>query len=237
MFTIADRIAESNRYEDENIPYNAKVVNAIGWNSSNFDNAFIIPYQISEELAVTSVLGKLNHAKQIMVSHNIKHIILRFVDRIHYVFPQTFDSFVKDFGDGSEEKGAFPHEAINSSNYEEVLTQTTPFPHTAFHSSLKGINTLIETQYNEYVDDEQKFNNRWDYFKYYNEQDTVIMIKPIRNQIILFARFKIDMIHSVSAASNAAAAKFVSCYFPSLFTGYPPYPDFDIHADYFISKY
>jgi hypothetical protein len=43
----------------------------------------------------------------------------------------------------------------------------------------------------------------------------------------------IDMLHSVSAASNAASAKFQSCFFPSMCNqSLDPKNDYDINADY-----
>ena len=134
-------------------------------------------------------------------------------------------------------KGVFPYEALTTDNYMEVLSRSEPFEHREFHSSLKRGNLLSMVDYQKYVEDARGFENRWENLKRYNIQDTVIMINPILNLIDMFAEKYIDMLHGISLASNAAAMKFMGCFFPSLFnSSLSPAHDFDINKNYTIES-
>ena len=138
-----------------------------------------------------------------------------------FVTPQPLKDFVKSFGTNNDEsKGLFPYEAFDSSNYKEILDKTIPFSHDDFYSDLVNSNISID-EYNEYLNDYKNFSNRWEYLKHYNILDTKIMINPICNLIDNFFHYKIDILNSISLASNASSVKYALCY-----------KDFDINKDY-----
>jgi hypothetical protein len=69
----------------------------------------------------------------------------------------------------------------------EILKKTVPFEYKQFYSNLKN-SIITPKQYHEYLKDwkEKKFKTRWDYLKYYNENDVIIMHSPINNLIKMF---------------------------------------------------
>jgi hypothetical protein len=69
-------------------------------------------------------------------------------------------------------------------------------------------------EYNEYLADwkEKGFQTRWDYLKYYNFRDVIIMISPIDNLIAMFFKWGMDILSNITLASNAQCMKFKMLY-------------------------
>lgn len=89
-----------------------------------------------------------------MLVSNTTDAQLRFVDAQAFVAGGTLKAFAKEFGSiDNGAKGVFPYEAINSSNYNEVLSSAEPFSHESFYSSLTQSNLLSDEQYEQYIND------------------------------------------------------------------------------------
>ncbi|KAA6395604.1 MAG: hypothetical protein EZS28_008869 [Streblomastix strix] len=161
---------------------------------------------------------------------------LQFIDAENLFGPMALKACVKDYGDKSEHKDAFPYEIINSNNWKEVLMKTEPFKYEDFKSQLKGGYSITKDEYYQYLIDFKRFTNRLEYLKYYNINDTEIMGKPLMNSIDTFEQFNIDVLHYISIASCTYATKHYSTYFPSKFNlesdKQTYYSDFDLNADY-----
>jgi hypothetical protein len=124
---------------------------------------------------------------------------------MNYAPPQTLDSFVKTFGNVKDhQKGVFPYNRFNSTNYMEVLNKTEPFAQVDFHSTLRD-SDISDKVYEAYLEDwnTKGFPNRWEYLKYYNINDVEIMISPIDNLIKMFFKWKVDMLGNITLASIA----------------------------------
>lgn len=230
LFVNAQAIIDANSYQDKDIPFD-DTVTVLGYNSARFDiNLFIDKLQIPDKWRVISYLGSSNSCKQVIIQKG--DIKLRFIDAMAFVTPQPLKEFVKSFGANTEEnpsgseprsgenKGLFPYEAFNASNYKEVLNKSEPFTYEDFYSDLNNSNISAE-EYNIYLNDYKNFKNRWEYLRHYNILDTKIMINPIDNLIDNFFTYGIDMLHNISLASNASSTKYALAY-----------EDFDIHEDY-----
>ena len=77
-----------------------------------------------------------------------------------------------DFGGvANNSKGVFPYEAINTENYNEVLSQAEPFEYEAFYSYLNQKNPLTPDDYKLYLEDTKNYKTRWDYLLAYNDND------------------------------------------------------------------
>jgi hypothetical protein len=87
------------------------------------------------------------------------------------------------------------------------LSKTEPFEQKDFYSSLIKSN-ISDSDYQIYLKDYEQFARRSDYLLHYNEQDTIIMVDPINFLIKNFAKFRVDMLKQVSAASCAAQVKY-----------------------------
>ncbi|KAA6356577.1 MAG: hypothetical protein EZS28_047896, partial [Streblomastix strix] len=129
--------------------------------------------------------------------------------------PMTLQACIKDCDDKSEHKDVFPYEIINSNNWKEVLMKTEPFEYEDFNSKHKGRYSFTKDEDDQYLIDFKRFTNRLDYLKYYNINDTEIMVKPLMNLIDTFQQFNIDVLRYISIASCAYATKHYSTYFPS----------------------
>jgi hypothetical protein len=70
---------------------------------------------------------------------------------------------------------------------------------------------IIVNKDGKVIDTIKKFNNRWDYLQYYNELDTIIMIKPIDNLIKMNFDNDLDMFNYLSMASCANGTKYKMC--------------------------
>ena len=198
-------------------------VSVIGYNSANFDTNLFIQYLQSDDWQIKALLGSASKFKQVIVHREYdSHIInLRFIDAMAFVSPGPLKQFVKDFGsEGCTEKGVFPYEAINTENYNEVLSKSEPFSQADFHSELNQ-SDISDKDYAAYLEDAKNFKSRWDYLLHYNRLDVEAMISPINNLISLFWEHKIDMLKSLSLSANASAIKYAKCY-----------DDFDINGNY-----
>ena len=98
----------------------------------------------------------------------------------------------------------FPYEAINTSNYNEVLNKSEPFEYNDFYSYLNQSNPLTHEAYDEYVKDALNYKSRWDYLLKYNVDDVEMMIKPIDNLINMNAEYNVDLIRNLSLSKNAS---------------------------------
>ncbi|KAA6391373.1 MAG: hypothetical protein EZS28_013102 [Streblomastix strix] len=223
------------KYDDENIPFD-KCIKVLGWNSSRFDIALLWDALDCELWTMGVPIDSLNNTKSITVTHKKSHMKLQFIDAENLFGPMTLKACVKDYGDKSEHKDVFPYELINSKNWNEVLMKTEPFEYEDFKSQLKGGYSITKDEYDQYLIDFKRFTNRLNYLKYYNINDTEIMIKSLMNLIDTFEQFNIDVLHYISIASCAYAKKHYSTYFPSKFNlesdKQTYYEDFDITADY-----
>ncbi|KAA6386873.1 MAG: hypothetical protein EZS28_017600, partial [Streblomastix strix] len=161
---------------------------------------------------------------------------LQYIDAENLFGPMTLKACVKDYGDKSEHKDVFPYEIINSKNWNEVLMKTEPFDYEDFKSLLKGCYSNTKDEFDQYLADFMIFTNRLEYLKYYNINDTEVMVKPLINLIDTFEQLNIDVLHYISIASCAYATKHYSTYFPSKFNlesdKQTYYSDFNINADY-----
>ena len=102
-------------------------INVYGFNSSRFDsNLFKQYFNYTFEgtsWKVESPIGTGNSLKQFVLVSNTTDARLRFVDAQVFVAGGTLKAFAKEFGSiDNGDKGVFPYEAINSSNYNEVLS-------------------------------------------------------------------------------------------------------------------
>ncbi|KAA6370193.1 MAG: hypothetical protein EZS28_034280 [Streblomastix strix] len=181
-------------------------------------------------------IGDLNSTKSITVTHKKSHMKFQFIDAENLFGPMTLKACVKDYSDKTEHKDVFPYEVINSMNWKEILVKIEPFEYEDFKSQLKGGYSITKDQYDLYLIDFKRFTNRLEYLKYYNNNDTEIMVEPLMNLIDTFEQFNIDVLHHISIASCAYATKHYSTYFPSQFNletnKQVYYEDFDINTDY-----
>ncbi|KAA6359568.1 MAG: hypothetical protein EZS28_044905 [Streblomastix strix] len=223
------------KYDDENIPFD-KCVKVLGQNSSRFDIALLWDALECELWTMGVPIGDLNNTKSITVTNKKSHMKLQFIDAENLFGPMTLKACVKDYGDKTEHKDVFPYEIINSKNWNEVLMKTDPFEYEDFKSQLKGGYSITKDEYDQYLIDFKRFTNRLEYLKYYNINDTEIMVKSLMNLIDTFEQFNIDVLHYISIASCAYATKHYSTYFPSKFIlesdKQTYYSDIDIKADY-----
>jgi hypothetical protein len=139
---------------------------------------------------------------------------LKFLDVMNYALSQTLESFVKTFGDNKNlQKGVFAYDGFNSTNYMSILNQTVPFEQQDFHSNLKN-SDISEEEYKAYLVDwkEKEFQTRWNYLKYYNINDVMIMISPIDNLIGMFFKWGMDMLSNIMLASKVQCMKYKMLY-------------------------
>ncbi|KAA6385685.1 MAG: hypothetical protein EZS28_018787 [Streblomastix strix] len=223
------------KYDDENIPFE-KCVNVLGWNSSRFDIALLWDALDCELWTMDVSIGDLNNAKSITVTRKKSHRKLQFIDAVNLFGQMTLKACFKDYGDKFEHKDVFPYEIINLKNWKEILMKTELFEYEEFKSQLKGCYSITKDEYESYLVYYKRFTNRLEYLKYYNINDTEIMVKPLMNLIDTFDQFNINVLYYISIASCAYATKHYSTYFPYQFNLESDkqvyYEDFDVTADY-----
>ena len=207
-------------------------VTVLGYNSARFDSNLFMEYFNYElndmrwKVDNMSMIGTLSSTKQIIIKNN-KGIGLRFIDAMAFVSGGTLKQFGKDFGGiDNSNKGVFPYEAINTDNYDEVLSKSEPFEHKDFFSSLCQNNLLTDDEYKQYVVDAKRFANRWEYLLSYNDNDVEMMIKPIDNLIELNGKYGVDMLSNMSLSKNASAIKYALAY-----KGFDPDEDYQVVND------
>ncbi|KAA6401879.1 MAG: hypothetical protein EZS28_002597 [Streblomastix strix] len=210
VFEEAKQIKKDNKYEDESIPQHFEVP-VIGFNSAKFDVSLVFKNLKSKNWKIVKHIGSGTVAKQITVRHKDTHIQLRFVDALIYCTKMKLKVFVRDIGMSIMKKGRFPHEFINVTNYATELDKPEPFPREAFDNKLKN-KSLNEAKYQEYFVEAAKYATRWDYLRYYNVQDTPIMIEPIDNLIKMMFKYKIDMLFMFNMSQCANAIIYSSAY-------------------------
>ncbi|KAA6401812.1 MAG: hypothetical protein EZS28_002661 [Streblomastix strix] len=243
-FESAEQIYWCVKFDDENIPFD-RCVKVLGWNSSRFDIDLLWDALDCELWPMGVPIGDLNNTKSITVTHKMSHMKLQFIDAENLFGPMTLKAYVKVYGDKSEHKDVFPYEIINSKNWKEVLVKTEPFEYEDFKSQLKVRYSITKDEYDQYLIDFKRFTNRLEYLKYYNINDTEIMVQPLMNLFDTFEQFNIDVLRYISIASYAHTTKYYSTYFPSQFNPESDkpvgsgrnakqqyYEDFDINADY-----
>ncbi|KAA6357934.1 MAG: hypothetical protein EZS28_046539, partial [Streblomastix strix] len=113
----------------------------------------------------------------------------------------TLKTCVKDYGDKSEHKDVFPYEVINSKNWIEILMKTEPFEYEDFKSQLKGGYSITKDEYDQYSVDFKRFAKILEYLKYYNINDTEIMVKPLMNLIDSIELLNIDDLYQIQIVS------------------------------------
>ncbi|KAA6362539.1 MAG: hypothetical protein EZS28_041934, partial [Streblomastix strix] len=201
IFEEAKQLKEDNQYDDPEIPHDISIL-VLGYNSAHFDMVFVIRYLTNPLWHITSYLGDFSYIKRVEVKHKIIGVTLQFLDAMLFVTKGTLKQFATDFGNGCKNdlKGVFPYDAINTNNYNEVLSQTEPFKKEDFDNKLRK-ESMTDDAYQIYLEDSKQFKNRWDYLQYYNKQDTSIMIKPIENLIDMNFENGIDMFNHISMAS------------------------------------
>jgi hypothetical protein len=192
----------------------------------------LVEYLYIGDYKIESTLGKSSYYKCLKVKTNVmdgkreKKVTLRFVDAMIYAPGCTLDQFTQDYTDKKDikrEKGFFPYEASTTDNYKDYLSKTEPFDQKDFYSSLTK-SDISDSDYEIYLKDYEQYNLRSDYLLHYNELDTRIMVEPINFLIKNFAKFDVDMLKQVSAASCAVQVKYSF-----------PYQKFNVDEEYEIS--
>jgi hypothetical protein len=208
LCNISDDLTLINNNNDQS-------VKIIGFNSAKFDSQLIIKY-----LNIQSLIGSESNMKTINVRLGDREA--QFIDIRNFIAGGTLDQFTRDFGNNNDQrqKGFFPYETITYNNYKIKLEETKPFEQVDFYSSLTNTN-ISDTDYQIYLTDCVKFENRRDYLMYYNELDTKIMVPAINKLISYFAEYNVDMLQYYSLSSAASAVKYALAY-----------KEFDINADY-----
>lgn len=199
------------------------VITVLGFNSARFDLNILFSELRSDSWIIKSFLGNTNSFKQVMIQRTMYkcNIVLRFIDAKALSGPGTLRDFVKSFGsEGCDEKGVFPYEAFDETNYNEVLSKTEPFEQKDFYSYLNQ-SEMSDKEYMLYLEDAKNFQTRWDYLRHYNELDVRAMISPIDNIIEFNWEYKVDALINLSLSANASSIKYALAY-----------KDFDPHNDY-----
>ena len=200
------------------IDNNINTITILGFNSSRFDSNLFKQYLNTNHWKVecNSIIGTLSSLKQFVLISSKYPTKLRFIDAQSFVAGGTLKQFGEDFGNTTSEKnsskGVFPYEAINSENYNDVLSKSEPFKYEDFYSYLNQRNPLSKKDYEQYVEDSKKYSTRWDYLLAYNENDVEMMIKPIDNLIKMNAEYKVDLLSNLSLSKNAACIKYALAY-------------------------
>ncbi|KAA6400526.1 MAG: hypothetical protein EZS28_003948 [Streblomastix strix] len=219
VFEEAKYVKKDNKYTDETIPQYYEVP-VIGFNSAKFDASELFKNLKSKDWTISKYLCSSTIAKQIIVKHQSSSIQLRFVDFKIYIMQHKLKDAVRDFGNGLNKKGRFPHEFINTNNYMNELNKSEPFPIEAFDNKLRN-KKLSEVRYKEYLVEAAKHKSRWDYLKHYNILDTRVLIEPIDYLIELMFKYKVDMLANISMSQCANSIKYSITY-----------NGFDIDGDY-----
>jgi hypothetical protein len=114
-----------------------------------------------------------------------------------------------------ERKIVWAHNAYDSSNYMEVLSQSNPFNKSDFHNNLTE-EDITDEDYECHLSDWNHLKKllgreprRYELLKVYNENDTRIMVRPIDYCIqASFRKDKIDMLNKMTLAGCAQAARY-----------------------------
>ena len=221
IFRHYDEVYESNIIETPTQKIEPKQITILGYNSGKFDMNLLLPYLNNpyNNVRVLDMIGAVSSFKCIRVVQGKK--IIRFVDAIHYVTPQPLRDFITNFGNEKDpQKGFFPYQAFDSTNFREVLSKSEPFKQEDFYSDLTGA-SISDEDYAHYLEDSKQFETRWDYLEYYNKLDTISMISPLNNLIERTAQYKVDMLSNLSLSANSSMTKYALAY-----------KDFDPYANY-----
>ena len=201
-------------------------ITILGFNSSHFDVNLFKKHLNTNHWKVDSksLIGSLSSLKQVILTSSKYETKLRFIDAQAFVSGGSLEDFVTNFSgiESSSVKGIFPYEAINTTNYNDILSKSEPFEYNDFYSYLKQRN-ITQSQYSEYLKDASKFKSRWEYLEAYNINDTVIMIDPIDKLIEHNAKFNVDLISNLSLSKNASCIKYALAY-----------KNFDVNENYGI---
>lgn len=197
-------------------------VSVFGWNSSNFDTAFLKQHLLTYK--DVSYTGGTTSAKQIKINVENNYSVC-FKDGLLYVSKCSLDEASRTFGKSNERvKGIFPYSLLNSTNIKDNLLRTTPFDKKDFFNILKQ-QELSDEDYNKYLEDFKNYKNFYEYTKFYNVKDCEIMIPIMDNLIKMYWKMNIDLSQNISLASCASQMKYLSCY-----------KDFDINNKYQIEE-
>lgn len=218
VFSYAPIIREANKIPNIPDELQYQIVSIFGYNSARFDSNILLPYLSTEAYHVTNAIGDSSF-KSIDVSNGASTV--RFMDAMAYTTPMPLKKFIKSFGsEGCIEKGIFPYEAFDSSNYDEVLSSSQILPKSAFYSTLNRCD-ISDEDYSIYVNDIINFDNHWEYLKFYNIKDVEGMISPINNLISNWAQYGIDLLKNYSLSACASKVKYALAY-----------RDFNLHENY-----
>ena len=234
LFIEADKMKEDNLIKgvplEKQLKDNKYVITILGYNSSRFDINILLKHLESDNWHIVSLLGCSTKFKQVLVQQN--NLILRFIDAMCLAGTGTLKDFVDSFGNGLDNKGLFPYEAININNYNDVLSKPEPFEQKDFYSYLNQ-KALSDNDYEMYLDDAKRFKTRWDYLQHYNELDTQIMINPIDTLIELNWERKVDCLKNLSLSSNASQIKYAEIIITILIlTGIIQMKQMNQHSNY-----
>ena len=217
-----------NIEDPKEIVHDIQTVTVFGFNSSRFDSNLFKQYfnhkgeNCSWSVDNNSLIGSSTALKQFILKS--KNISLRFIDAQAFVAGGTLQQFGIDYGgESNSSKGVFPYEAVNTENFNDVLSQTQPFEYKDFYSYLGQRFLITEEEYNLYLEDSKRFQTRWDYLLSYNDNDVEMMLKPIDNLINLNAEYNVDLISNLSLSKNSVCIKYALAY-----------KDFDPSIDYGI---
>jgi len=206
----------------DNISYIYKyfcTVKVLGFNSSRFDSHFLMKHLHSGKCAIKHSIGSSSALKAIKVSHkDYSNVQVSFIDAMNYTGGMTLKQFAAEFGgvksaDKKVEKGVFPYNAFDTTNYNEVLSRKRMFSKKVFFNKLSSKN-ITDESYLYYIKKiiKTKFTSHWDYLQYYNELDTQIMCPALDNYITDVKQYGIDLLSYVSLSSFACATKYSMCY-------------------------
>jgi hypothetical protein len=201
--------------------YEIKTVIVLGYNSGKFDLFFVLKYLSTTKYKIEKALGALNNYK-VLIMYQLENptIRLKFMDARNFVAGGSLRDFVKNFGTINLQKEIFFYDGFDITNYNQVLSQTTPLPKEAFHDRMHN-KDITDEDYLEYITNftvtlprlfGKESITHWDYLQYYNERDVKVMISPIDNLIRLNAEYGVDMLRNCSLSGNASAIKYMLAY-------------------------
>ena len=195
-------------------------VDILGWNSAKFDSNFVLKNLNNFAKEDINFMGNLGNNKVVTVRTQFATSI-NFVDGCNYTTKMTLDKATQMFGSKKERvKGVYPYKQMIEGQLESVLTRTEPFAREDFRNELKQ-EDISDDLYAKYLIDYKNFSNFYEYTKFYNVQDCIIMFEVIDYFINLYWVSSADMLTMISFSSLASGIKYATCY-----------KDFDLEAEY-----
>ena len=203
---------ENDKHFNKYLNEYCNTVSILGWNSERFDSNFIRTHLHGIETSNISILGSSTSTKQLVINDPENNVKIAFKDAMNYVAPCSLDNATKDYGKcDNRVKGIFPYSKLNEESIETELLRVEPFEQNDFYNTLKQ-EPLSDSDYQMYLNDYSNYQNFYEYTKYYNEQDTIIMFKIIDNVIEQYAVDDLDCLNNLSISSLASTMKYLKCY-------------------------